>query len=277
MKPSSFEYERPTTLAGAVKLIQQANGAGKVLAGGQSLGPMLNLRLVQPELLVDVTAIPELKRIEKTTDFLVIGACVTHSDIEDGSLPGFARGLANVAACIAYRAVRNRGTIGGSLAHADPSADWLSCLSALDAEVLIYGPNGRRLVAVADFVQSAFEPALDADEILEAVRVPRLPEIATLGFYKVCRKTGEFAHAIGAVMHDPSRSVLRVVVGATHSRPLILTSTQVEMRSGEGGRPEMEWGAVMKALNQAGMTDPIDNKIRLTALRRAMDSARSLA
>ena len=112
--------------------------SAKIIAGGQSLGPMLNLRLVEPQLIVDITGLAELKQVERRGDELVLGACVTHADIEDGRIPDVTRGaMQGVAANIAYRAVRNRGTVGGSLSHADPAADWVSALSALGAKLTL--------------------------------------------------------------------------------------------------------------------------------------------
>src|SRR6478672_1924478 len=142
MKPVAFDYARPTSVAEAVRMLAGTPGA-KVLAGGQTLGPMLNLRLAQPALLVDVTRIPELAAVSENADAVTIGATVTHAAIEDGRVPDPTGGfLARVARGIAYRAVRTRGTIGGSLAHADPAADWLSCLSVLGAHVVIAGAAG---------------------------------------------------------------------------------------------------------------------------------------
>ena len=144
MKPVAFDYERPTTLADAAALLGQANGFSKVLAGGQSLGPMLNLRLAQPDLLVDITSIPELTAVTDAGDHLEIGACVTHADIEDGRIPDHFTGLLrHVAGRIAYRAVRNRGTIGGSIAHADPAADWISALALIDAKAVVWARAAR--------------------------------------------------------------------------------------------------------------------------------------
>ena len=185
MKPTRFDYERPARLEDALALLADGDGLAKVLAGGQSLGPMLNLRLVQPGLLVDVTRIPELTRVDEDGDGLVLGACVTHAAIEDGRVPDVTGGaLAEVAGGIAYRAVRNRGTIGGSLAHADPASDWTSCLAAIGAEVIVCGAAGRRTVAVADFMVGVFETVLASAEIVEAVRVPRLSPDSRFGFYK---------------------------------------------------------------------------------------------
>ena len=149
MKPAPFNYARPSTLAGAIALLKREDLAVKLLAGGQSLGPMLNLRLAQPDLLVDITAVPDLLRVETEDDGLLIGACVTHADIEDGRVPDPTDGaLPAVARAIAYRAVRNRGTIGGSLVHADPAADWITALAALGADAVVRGPAGQRRLPV---------------------------------------------------------------------------------------------------------------------------------
>ena len=119
MKPAPFAYERPRDLNAALSMLAASNGSAKIIAGGQSLGPMLNLRLVQPELIVDISGLAELKRAEVSGGELVLGALVTHADIEDGRTADVTRGaMRAVAANIAYRAVRNRGTIGGSLSHA---------------------------------------------------------------------------------------------------------------------------------------------------------------
>jgi carbon-monoxide dehydrogenase medium subunit len=133
VKPAPFDYTAAASLDEAVSLLR-SDPAAKIMAGGQTLGPMLNLRLVQPALIIDITRIPELVRIEEDDDGISYGACVTHAAIEDGRVPDCTRGaLPQVARGIAYRAVRTRGTIGGSLAHADPAADWLSALAAVGA------------------------------------------------------------------------------------------------------------------------------------------------
>ena len=272
MKPTRFDYERPARLEDALALLADGDGLAKVLAGGQSLGPMLNLRLVQPGLLVDVTRIPELTRVDEDGDGLVLGACVTHAAIEDGRVPDVTGGaLAEVAGGIAYRAVRNRGTIGGSLAHADPASDWTSCLAAIGAEVVVCGAAGRRTVAVADFMVGVFETVLAPDEIVEAVRVPRLSPGARFGFYKFCRKTGEFAHAIGAVLHDPERSVLRAVIGATDSTPIVLDDA-TELFGGDAARVSFDRAAAARLLEERGLgDDPFARQVHLTALERAVE------
>jgi carbon-monoxide dehydrogenase medium subunit len=223
MKPVSFDYARPATLAAALDLLARDDIAVRAVAGAQSLGPMLNLRLVQPDLLVDITAIPDLLSIREDAHGMVIGACVTHARLEDGGYPDATRGvLAAIATHIAYRAVRNRGTIGGSLAHADPAADWLVCTAALDAAVVVAGQAGQRMMQAADFIRGGFETALEPGELITALHVPRASAEARWGYCKVCRKPGEFAQASAAVLIDPPRGIGRCVIGATAGRPLVI-------------------------------------------------------
>jgi carbon-monoxide dehydrogenase medium subunit len=276
VKPARFDYERPRDLGAALALLAGENVTAKVLAGGQTLGPLLNMRLVQPDLVIDVTAIPEMIRVEEDADHLVLGACITHADIEDGRVPDVTNGaMRNVAAGIAYRAVRNRGTIGGSLTSADPSGDWVSALAALGAEVILRGNGGRRTLAVEDYIVGALETSLGAGELLEAVRIPRLSKGARWAYVKKSRKTGEFAHAIGAVLIDADRNVCRAVIGATESRPIVLADAR-ELFGGRGdaAAPDTFNAQVAdRILVNAGMTDPLDRQIHVVTLRRAAAQA----
>ena len=165
---------------------------------GQSLGPLLNLRLARPELLIDISRVGELNRIEETDTIWRIGAGVTHAQLEDaaGRLHG-AEMVSDVAAGIAYRSVRNRGTIGGSLAHADPAADWPLALAALGAAVVVRGRSRRsRRVPAETFMIASFTTALEQDEIITAVEIPKRPRSTRYGYYKFCRKTGEFPKSV---------------------------------------------------------------------------------
>jgi carbon-monoxide dehydrogenase medium subunit len=256
MKPAPFEHMRPANIADAISQLGAQDGA-RVLAGGQSLGPMLNLRLAQPRLLVQVNRLPELCGVAADADAVTIGACVTHAAIADGLVPDIGNGvLAGVADSIAYRAVRNRGTIGGSLCHADPAADWVTVLTALDATVLLEGPNGKRSLRMADFIQGAFRTALLPGEILLAVRVPRMSGDARWGYEKACRKPGDFAHAMAAVLLRGDRR--RAVIGALGGKPLVLEG---EDASAEGAA---------RAL--AGL-DQVQLHMQLAVLRRALAKA----
>jgi aerobic carbon-monoxide dehydrogenase medium subunit len=272
VKAACFEYRRPADIGSAIELATRDDLAAKFIAGGQSLGPMLNLRLAQPDLLIDLTGIAELKQVAETADVLRIGACVTHADIEDGRVPDVTRGaLRSLASSIAYRAVRNRGTIGGSVSHADPAADWISALAALGGSVLIRGPSGRRASPVEDFVTGVFENTLTSGELVEAIELPRLPDRARWGFYKVCRKAGDFAHAIGAVLQDPARGVFRAVIGATGSKPLVWADAGVVIGASNGG--ELDRQVAREALAAHGVGDPVRQQIHVAALRRAAAQA----
>jgi carbon-monoxide dehydrogenase medium subunit len=276
MKAAAFAYERPSDLKAALALMAETGEAAKIIAGGQSLGPMLNLRLVQPELIIDITSLAELKRAEQRGDELVIGACVTHGDIEDGRIPDVTRGaMRRVASAIAYRAVRNRGTIGGSLSHADPAADWVSALPALGAKVRLRSGNGVRDLAVEDFITGALESALQAGEIVEAVCVPVMRRSARWGYVKACRKPGEFAHAIAAVMIDPEAGAARVVIGAIEAAPIVLgdAATLFGGRVSGNFREQFDPGAANALLIKAGMAGAADRHIHVTVLRRAIDEA----
>lgn len=236
MKAVAFDLAPAADLADAVAVLAAREGA-KVMAGGCSLGPMLNLRLARPSALVDLRRISSLRRLVREDTHLGLGAGWTHAEIEDGVVPDVTLGLMRrVAHGIAYRAVRNRGTIGGSLAHADPAADWVSTLTALDAELVIVGPGGTRTARLPAFMTAAYTPALAEDEILTAVRIPILAETARWGYHKICRKTGEFAQAIGAVVVDRPRGFARIVCGAVEAPPVVLVQASAALLAGETAR-----------------------------------------
>jgi carbon-monoxide dehydrogenase medium subunit len=276
MKPAPFSYERPRDLDAALSMLAASNGSAKIIAGGQSLGPMLNLRLLQPELIVDISGLAELKQAELRGGELVLGALVTHADIEDERTPDVTRGaMRGVAANIAYRAVRNRGTIGGSLSHADPAADWISALAALGARVTLRSLAGARTMAVEAFVVGALESALHAGEIVEAVHVPARAVSAHWGYAKSCRKTGEFAHAIGAVLVDPAAATARVVIGAIDTVPIVVTDAAELF----GGRVAADYKRRFDArvadglLAKAGISDAVQRHIHVSVLQRAVHEA----
>ena len=220
MKPAPFDYVRPKDLSEALATLSREQRMVKLLAGGQSLGPMLNLRLARPELLIDITRLEALRQIADTGAAWRIGAGVTHARIEDmrGNLPG-AELLCRVAANIAYRSVRNRGTIGGSLVHADPAADWQIVLMALDATINVKSAQAVRTISVDRFVRGAFTTELAENEILESIDIPKVSKAGRFGYFKFCRKTGEFAEANAAAVFDPERSIARMFVGAIGGRP----------------------------------------------------------
>src|SRR5438132_559869 len=189
------------------------------------------------------------------------GAIGPPAAIADGRTPDIGGGiLARIAQGIAYRAVRNLGTIGGSLCHADPAADWLTTLTALGGSVLTWGETGGRSIPLAQFVIGAFRTALASGEIVQAVRVPRPSAPARWGYYKACRKPGEFAHAMAAVLDDPGRGIRRAVIGAVGGPPVVLEGERVTPAAAED------------ALRDAGL-DAIARRMQAIALKRALAEA----
>ncbi len=187
---------------------------------------------------------------------MTLGACITHADIEDRRVPDPTGGfMASVAANIAYRAVRNRGTIGGSLAHADPAADWPTALTLLGATALIAGPDGRREVPVESFATDIFTTVLGAEELLVAIRIPKRSPRARYGYWKFCRKAGEFAQAIGAALHDPETGESRRVAGALNGPPrLVDENVSLEELGDDAYSRQLHAVALKRAVAQV---DPI--------------------
>ncbi|MGW2423773.1 FAD binding domain-containing protein [Streptomyces sp. NPDC001709] len=174
MIPAAFDYARPASVDEAVRALADAGEEAKVLAGGQSLLPLLRLRLAFPELVVDVGRIPELRGVREDGDALVIGAMTTHHDvIRDPLVRRHAGLLAEATATVADPAVRHRGTLGGSLAHADPAGDLPAVVLALDAELVAAGPDGQRTIPAREFFVDYLQSALAPDELLVEVRVPK--------------------------------------------------------------------------------------------------------
>jgi len=226
MKAPAVDYIRPRSLAEAVDLLAEHRGEARVIAGGQSLVAMMNLRVASPALLIDISRLPELSSVSDDNDGVTLGACVTHAAVEDGRAADPSRGLMpRAAATLAYRAIRTRGTIGGSLALSDPAAEWPAILTALDAEVMVRGPGGVRSIRCAEFTTGIFETGLATDEVIENVRIPKLSPDARWGYLKLCRKSGEFASALAVAVADRARGHSRVVLGAANGAPLVLHET----------------------------------------------------
>ncbi len=269
MKPARFDFQRINSLDEAVALLGSTDGEARVLGGSQSLGPMMNLRLAQPDLVVDISRIEGLEDIKISDQSIRIGARVTHAQIEDGAVPGATGAfMAAVAAGIAYRSVRNRGTIGGSLAHADPAADWPAALLALGGNVHIVGPGGERELSLDGFQSGPFMTALGHDELLTAILLPRIDAATPWGYYKVCRKPGEFADAIGAVVAEPSP---RVVCGATGSAPFRVPEIEAHLAAGATSLSIAEARGIL-GHHDTGFDD-YELQIHAVALSRAIGRA----
>ena len=271
MKAAAFEYQKPTELSAVVSALRASNGEAKLFGGGQSLGPMLNLRLARPKKILDVSTLPALKVIEDLGAAWRIGGGVTHAMLEDRVLVS-CEPLALVARGIAYRAIRNRGTVGGSLAHADPAADWPLTMPALGATIVIAGVSGERRVAAESFMTAAFGTALAEDEIIAAVEVPKISADARWGYWKFCRKTGEFPEASAAVLLDPQRKVARVWVGALNGAPQSLNALAVDIA--QRGFLAISDLSVSQALEPVlGKIDAAQRRLHQTAVRRAVQLA----
>jgi carbon-monoxide dehydrogenase medium subunit len=226
MKPAPFDYVRPASVAEASVALGRRGATTAAIAGGQSLIPMLALRVALPDLLVDISRIDDLKIVTRTPDSLWLGALTTHAAIEDANVPDIFNGLMRrVAGQISYRAVRNHGTIGGSVALADPAADWPACLLALGASVRVVGRNGVRVQEIDDFVQGAFETTLTTGDIIMGFDIPAPPKAFRWGFCKVARKSGAFAQSIAIVTQAGKDGPIKVVLGGAGTRPHALTAT----------------------------------------------------
>lgn len=195
MKPPVFEYLRPTTLEAAVSTLAAEGDRAKLLAGGQSLVPVLNLRLAAPELLIDLNAIESLRELVYESDgTLRVGAMTRHRSLERNT--DVARNHPLIPAVvdhIAHVQIRNRGTIGGSLCHADPAAEWPALCLACEAEMTLVGPEGSRKLPAAQFSLGVYSTALESNEILTQIRFPAWPKHRRWGFLEVSRRRGDFA------------------------------------------------------------------------------------
>jgi carbon-monoxide dehydrogenase medium subunit len=279
MKAPPFRYHRAESLEQGLELIRQFEGTGRFMSGGQTLMPMMNLRLAAADHLVDIGGIPALRATRQVGQRWLVGAGVTHAMLEDGKVRDCARGyLAQVAAGIAYRSVRNRGTVGGSLAHADPAADWPAALRALDAVVMARGADGERDIPIAQFQRGLMETALVDGELLAGVLLPELSPKARWAYRKFCHKVGEFAHSICAVVHDPELALANVVLGAAADKPVRLATVSDYLARGLDTRAlaGVEYaGALRKDLTEDAGLDPqtYDYQLHQTIVTRALTEA----
>jgi aerobic carbon-monoxide dehydrogenase medium subunit len=203
MKLPAFEYACPATLAEAVALLAAGDGDAKVLAGGQSLVPMMAFRVASPALLVDPRKLADLRRIEIAADGVRLGAMVRWRDIEDDARLDAAHPLLKAAVAeVAHYQIRNRGTVGGSVAHADPAAEMPGIAVTCDAEIAVVGRAGSRVIKADDFFIAPLITALAADEIIVEIRLPAWPAQRRWAFKEFARRRGDFAMAGTAVFYD---------------------------------------------------------------------------
>lgn len=229
MIPVAFDYLQPATVEDAVTALAEAGDDGKVLAGGHSLLPVLRLRLAAPSLLVDLGGLAQLRGVRADGDTLVVGAMTTHAEV--ASHPEVARAaplLAQAAATVGDRQVRHRGTLGGSLAHADPAGDLPTVAVALDAELVLAGPDGRRTVPAREFFVDYFTTALRPDQVLVEVRVPRLAGWGS-HYAKVNRTAQAWATvAVAAALQRSNGTITHARVALTNMGPTPVRASAVE-------------------------------------------------
>jgi carbon-monoxide dehydrogenase medium subunit len=225
LKPAAFAYAKAHSLDDAIRLLAQHKGEAKLLAGGQSLIATLNMRLSSPSLLVDINGVAGLDGVSIRNGMVEIGALTRHIALEHSSdIAKHAPLIALAMPHVAHPAIRNRGTIGGSLAYADPAAELPACLVALEAEIEVHGPGGKRTVKAGDFFKGLFETALGPHDVLSAVRFPAAAADIRVGFAELARRHGDYAMvglAAAAQAGGKSLSNVRLVyfgVGATPVR-----------------------------------------------------------
>jgi len=269
MKAAPFDYVAPKTVAEASASL--ASTGAVAIAGGQSLLPMLNLRLSLPDLLVDIGKLQELKEIAATPSSIRIGALTTHAAIEDGKLPEAFGGLMQkVASKISYRAVRNHGTIGGNVALADPAADWPGCLMALGAHVRISGRKGSRSQPVSDFVHGQYSTSLLSDEIILGFDLPRPDATLRWGFFKVVRKSGAFASSIAFAVAHGRGGPVSVVLAAAAARPCLLPTVVERVRPGEISEESLRAAIVEDVAALIPQGDPYLMRLHTSTVLRAV-------
>ena len=244
MKPAAFEYHQPATAAEAVRLLHELGDGAKVIAGGQSLVPILSLRLAVFEHLVDIGRIDEFRGIERRNGALWVGAGTTDAAVEAShEVAASAPLLAKATPLIGHFQIRNRGTVGGSIAHADPAAEYPAVVLALDAQLEVLGPQGPRTVAAADFFTGYWETAMAADELLTGVSLPVWSGRCGFAVEEIARRHGDFAMAGAAVALEVGGDdrVIRCGIGllGLGSTPLRATEAETEIV----GRPADELDA----------------------------------
>ena len=224
MKASAFSYARATSVVNALELLAAHGDDAKVLSGGQSLMPAMNLRLIAPEWIVDIGGIAELQGIAVKGEVLTIGALTRHVDLQRSpEIAAHAPLLTEAIAHVAHPAIRNKGTIGGSLAHADPASELPACMVALDATIVIRGQTGERRVAARDFFTGIYETALSANELLTAVELPVARTNSAHFFCEFARRHGDYAivgAAAQAIVAGERLADLRLVLFAIGDRPV---------------------------------------------------------
>jgi carbon-monoxide dehydrogenase medium subunit len=225
MKASAFSYARATSVSNALELLHAHGDRAKVLSGGQSLMPAMNLRLISPELIVDIGELAELGGIAVSGGLIRIGALTRHAELaRSAEIAAHAPLLTEAMAHVAHPAIRNRGTLGGSLAHADPASELPACMVALNATVIVRGQAGERRIAAQDFFTGIYQTALSPEELLVAVELPVARRNSTHYFHEFARRHGDYAIlglAAQAIVEGDTFADLRLAFFAVGDRPVL--------------------------------------------------------
>ena len=267
MKPARFDHLLPTSLEDALAMLAEHAPDGRVLAGGQSLVPMMNFRLARPTVLVDLNKIPDLAYIRDAGDHLAIGAMTRERAIENSDLVRAASPLLHDATLhIGHLPIRSRGTIGGSISNADPAAEYPATALALDATLVARSVRGERPIAAADFFDGVMTTTLEADEILTEIRVPKAPPGSGAALVEIARRHGDFALAGVAAqitLEDDRVTDIRLAACGVGPGPIRLTGAENILR--DGGLTDVALAAAGRAAADAA--DP-DGDVHATASYR---------
>ena len=283
MKPAAFRYHAPKTLDEAVAVLAEvAPDDGRVLAGGQSLVPIMAFRLAKPTHLVDINGIKELAQISVADGKLRIGACVRHAAFYKPVCEGpLGRLLATVVRKIGHHPIRTRGTFCGSLAHADPASEWCAVVAALDAEMVATSHRGTRIIAAKDYFDGIMTTALNDEEILTEVRLPLLSADTRVGFQEFSRRAGDFALSMAVVTYRVEGGKMidaRVGIGGAEPFPRRVAEAEAAL-NGQSPGPEAFQAAAVAA---AAAIEPLEDiqtgadyrrDLVLAMTRRALDGA----
>jgi carbon-monoxide dehydrogenase medium subunit len=269
MKPAPFRYHAPKTIEEAVAtLAEVAPEDGRVLAGGQSLVPIMAFRLARPAHLVDINGVTALAKLAVEGDRLSIGACVRHAafhkPVVDGPLGAL---LSRVVRHIAHYPIRTRGTFCGSVAHADPASEWCLVAAALGAEMVARSAKGTRTIPAADFFQGIMTTALREDELLIEVRLPILPADTRCGFYEFNRRAGDFALGMALVIYRVANGVIsepRVALGGIEAQPRRIAEAEQAL----AGRAPNREAFVAAATAASAVVDPLEDAVTPAEYRR---------
>jgi carbon-monoxide dehydrogenase medium subunit len=269
MKPAQFRYHAPKTIEEAVDTLAEVAGEdGRVLAGGQSLVPIMAFRLARPAHLVDINGVEALRRLTIEGERLCIGACVRHAAFHTPVVDGpLGRLLAVVVRHIAHYPIRTRGTFCGSIAHADPAAEWCLVAAALGAEMVARRAAGTRTIPAQDFFRGIMTTALEEDELLIEVRLPILPADTRFGFYEFNRRAGDFALGMALVAFRLQDGVIReprVALGGVESQPRRIAEAEQLLAGRSAERAAFEEAAAAVA----SAVDPLEDAVTSATYRR---------